>query len=642
MTDPFSQSWQRQDIYGNPVQIDADENGEADDPAVFDAAWKAGVFREIQAFRALMPHALVNGHSMDIYEPGIAGLFNGLSLGFATANVLEGEESFGAVWNRYHEWFRSAVRPVEMMVESSPLDLIAYGYDYSPIEKIPPATLEFARSFYPWMRFGLVFTLMNDGYFAHEYGDTWHGNDWWYDELDFSLGQPLGPAQRIVFSDPTATNLIVNPGFETAIVNPWRFSAHSGAAGHLMREPTGSPAGNACARVNVTTVTGTDWHVEFAQYSRSLTQGVAYDFEFLARSSAPRFLTVSAQKSSPDWRGYGLWQRVWLTNGWQAFSLPFTATETVGDARLQFFLGGTNGTVWVDEVRLVPHPPDVYRRDFTHGVALLNGTREARDIPLEAGLRRLNGTQAPRLERILDDRDAGFSTTGAWVSTNYDSGEWQASGPFYHSWAGGLRESRDAGAEARWQLPVEAADTYTLDVWWPAAPAATNWSRQVRFEVVTDAGVIASTNLDQTLAGDQWHRVATVTLSPTDHARLRLIATNTPCVADAVWIRSTARYNDGQPATHVRLPPMDGIILQRDQPRPIRPKINRLDRSQDAVRISVSDLTPGVTNELQRACNLSSPDWLPAARFISAESGTNLWDTPPPDQPAVFYRVRCE
>ena len=38
-----------------------------------------------------MPHAIVSGHSMNIYEPGIAELFNGISLGFVTANVLEGE-----------------------------------------------------------------------------------------------------------------------------------------------------------------------------------------------------------------------------------------------------------------------------------------------------------------------------------------------------------------------------------------------------------------------------------------------------------------------------------------------------------------------------------------------------------------------
>ena len=42
------------------------------------------------------------------------------------------------------------------MFEASPPDQIAYGYDYSPLEKIPASTLEFARTLYPYMRFGLA------------------------------------------------------------------------------------------------------------------------------------------------------------------------------------------------------------------------------------------------------------------------------------------------------------------------------------------------------------------------------------------------------------------------------------------------------------------------------------------------------
>jgi hypothetical protein len=192
-----TQSWQLYDIYGNPVQIDANEDGVADDPAWLDAAWKAGVFHEIRTFRQLMPHAIVSGHAMDIDEPGIGELFDGISLGFVTANVLEGEQSFAEVWNLYQAWMRDARQPPVVMFESSPVDQIAYGYDYAPWDKIPAGTLEFARTYYPHVRFGLALTLLHDGYFAHEFGDTWHGNDWWYDELDFDLGDPLGPAGSV-------------------------------------------------------------------------------------------------------------------------------------------------------------------------------------------------------------------------------------------------------------------------------------------------------------------------------------------------------------------------------------------------------------------------------------------------------------
>ncbi len=69
-----TQSWLTTDIYGNPVQIDADENGIPDDPATLDANWRTGVLREMQTFRQLMPNAIICSHAMDITEPGIAAI----------------------------------------------------------------------------------------------------------------------------------------------------------------------------------------------------------------------------------------------------------------------------------------------------------------------------------------------------------------------------------------------------------------------------------------------------------------------------------------------------------------------------------------------------------------------------------------
>ena len=309
----------------------------------------------------------------------------------------------------------------------------------------------------------------------------------------------------------------MNPGFETSIVDPWRLNAGSGATARLVRETTGAPAGDACARVDVTAATGTDWHVEFAQYRRSLIRGVAYDFAFLARSSAPRFITVHAQQASPDWRNYGLSQRVGIGTNWQTFTIPFTATETVTEARLQFFLGETTGTVWLDGVTATPHPPDVFRRDFTQGVVLLNGTGEPREVTVGSGFRRFSGPQAPLFEGILDDQQTNLTTTGTWARAAYDSGEWKANGPFYHSWGGSLLERTSIDGEARWRLALAADDTYTISAWWPATPAASNWTHSATYEVVAGGLVVASTNLDQTAAGDQWHLLATVRLSPTNN-----------------------------------------------------------------------------------------------------------------------------
>ncbi|MBI5566880.1 MAG: carbohydrate binding domain-containing protein, partial [Chloroflexi bacterium] len=562
-----TQSWLTHDIYGHPVQIDSDENGVADDPDVFDAAWKAGVFHELRTFRQLMPNALVSSHSTDIAEPGIAEIFNGISFGFLTADVLEGEMSFPELWDRYQAWLTRAQSPPITMFEASPPDQIAYGYDYSPLDKIPTSTLEFARTLYPYMRFGLALTLMNDGYFAYEYGDTWHGNDWWYDELDFDLGYPIGPARRADLGFDIGPSLIVNGSFESAIAPPWNFWADSGNGytASITRDTSTAAHGSASARINITSTAGTDWRVNFYQDDRSLVKGTAYDLAFWARSNVTRTITLGAQKNAPDWDDYGLWKQVTINPTWQLYTVTFESTATASDARIQFLVGAITGTVWLDNVRLTLHPPDVYQREFTNGLVLLNGTHSQQTIALDPGYQRLIGDQAPRFETLIDDTSSGFSTPiGAWLTPTFDSGEWTAFGPFYHNWGRGVHKSQgSAQVEARWTLPISTTDVYTITVWWPAAPEASTWNPNAIYEVVANGQVVSSITLNQTTGGDEWHTIGIVSLSPSSNAYVRLRCQGAPCIADALYVRSRARYNDGSLAMTVTLQPLDGIVLQR-------------------------------------------------------------------------------
>jgi len=411
-----TQSWLTRDIYGNPVQLDANEDGIPDDPQEFDAAWKAGVFHEMEYFRKLMPHAIVSGHAMNIREPGIADIFNGISIGFWTADVIEGKRGYADLWDRYSAWLELAREPAVTMIESSPPDQIAYGYDYSPVKNIPPSTLEFARTYYPYARFGLAFTLLHDGVFAHEFGDTWHGNDWWFDELDFELGYPLGPAELVEVGEGPGENIIENGDFELAGGASWRLWANqsAGCEAAVTRDTTDAAVGNVSARIDITQTTGTDWHIHFAQYDRSLEGGAIYEMTFWAKSDVPREIGVSAQKGSPDWRGYGLNRRLAIVNEWKEYKVSFEATETTDESRIQFFLGATTGTVWLDDVRVYERGPDVYRREFDNGLVLLNASREVQEVNVSPGYERLIGEQAPRFETILDDVGPGFSTAGDW------------------------------------------------------------------------------------------------------------------------------------------------------------------------------------------------------------------------------------
>lgn len=565
-----SQSWLRSDIHGNRVQLDADEDGREDDPAWLDAAWREGVYHELETWRRLMPWALASGHLPRPPSPEFASIFNGDSIGFMTADVIEGSRPFQDLWQAYHGWWEIGRQPVITMVESSPPDQIAYGYDYDPLKKIPPSTLEFARTYYPYMRFGLAFTLMNDGYFAHEFGDTSHGQDWWYDELDFDLGYPLGPAVRQSVAGFTATNHLDNGGFEAPLEGTWRLTLNTagGVAATAARDTGDAAEGQASARIEIAAIgQGTEWHIDFNQRDRSLVRGVQYDLVFWARSDAPRSIRLSAQKGSADWRNYGLSRSVSLDAGWRRYVVTFEANETVADSRIQFFLGGKTGVVWLDGVSLEEHPPDVFRRDFASGVVILNATRQRQTVVVGPGYSRIRGDQAPRHEYILDDAEDGFSTTGDWQEVVYDSGPWKAAGPFFHNWGRACRQLNAAGGRAEWKLALRGDDTYTISAWWPAAPSSGAWSRRVVYEVLAGGSVVASTTVDQTTGGDQWHVIAVVPLSLAGDPVVRLRNEGEgPAIADALHVRSAARYNDGSPASAVTLEPMDGIVLQRTDP----------------------------------------------------------------------------
>jgi hypothetical protein len=515
-----------------------------------------------------MPNAIASGHLPRPPLARFAGIFNGDSIGFMTSDALEGKIPFQSLWDTYQGWFEMGRKPVVMMIESTPQDQISYGYSYEPTKKIPASTLEFARTYYPNVRFGLGVTLMNDGYFAHEFGDTWHGNDWWYDELDYNLGYPLGPAERVSGAAGASAELVENGGFEDGL-NGWRLSvtASGGAQARVERETRDTASGSGAAHITVVNAgQKVEWHVEFAQLKRRLEGGKRYDLTFQARASGPRTLGLSTQKDSPDWRNYGLLRQVSLEREWKRYVVTFQATESVADARLQFWCGSATGEVWIDDVSVVEHPADIFRREFTNGLVLLNASAGAQRIEVGPGFRRLSGEQAARHEYILDDAGAGFSTTGAWRQAKYDTGEWTAAGPFYHAWKGSCRQS-DAGAgTAEWKLELREDGTHTISAWWPAAPGQGQWTKRAIFEVVAGGRVVASAAVDQSAGGDEWHAVATVALSAKDAPVVRLRNEGSGAmVADALHVRSAARFNDGSPAAVVELEAMDGIVLAREK-----------------------------------------------------------------------------
>jgi hypothetical protein len=561
-----SQRWLTHDIYDRPVQLDADEDGRPDDLDAFDKAWREGVFHVLRQWRRCMPWALASGHSQGYPHPEIAAIFNGQGIGFYTTDVIEAKQSFYELWDYYHAWCTVAIPPAITSVESAVPDQIAYGYDYNPQRHMPAATWDFARDYYPYMRFGLALTLMNDGYFSHELGDTDHGQDWWYDELDYELGTPLGPAQRLAVGPAVDGELMQNGGFENELAGSWTLwcDTGSGCSATVERDTRIRHDGAASARLTITGA-GRRGGIELTQPNRSLEQGKNYRLTFWARASHPLEVLVISSKASPDWDNYGLSRSVLLTPQWQSVAVSFEARTTARDARMQFLFGGETGQVWIDEVSLMEGGEEVFRRDFERGVVLLNGTRRRQTVDVGEGCLRLKGEQAPRYQYLLDDGDnAGFRTIGSWQEVALGTKEWQATGPYYHAWNNRCHVGPDRAAEATWDLELRGVGQYTIQAWWAAAPDAQEWTKQAVYEIVAGGKVRARATLDQSQAGDRWHTLAAgVPLDPCDTPCVRVRNAGAGVlVADALHVFSAARYNDGEAVRVLTLEPMDGIILR--------------------------------------------------------------------------------
>lgn len=563
----MSQHWLTHDIYDRPVQLDADGDGKPDDKDAFDKAWRDGVFRELQEWRKVMPWALTSGHSQGYPYPEIAEIFNGQGIGFYTTDVIEGKKAFHELWDYYNAWCTVTVKPAITSVESAVPDQIAYGYDYSPQKHMPTTTWDFARDYYPYLRFGLAFTLMSDGYFSHELGDTDHGQDWWYDELDYKLGTPLGPAQQVVVSPGVDRELIQNGGFEGELAGAWSLwcDTENGCAATAERDTHIRHSGEAATCITITGA-GRQGGIEFSQSKRSLEQGKSYSLAFRSRASQPMKLTVVSSKGSPNWDNYGLSQTVPLTTQWQSVTLSFEAARTVQDARIQFLFGGETGQVWIDEVSLKERGEEVFRRDFQHGLVLLNGTRQRRTVDVGDGFTRLKGEQAPKHQYILDDDGSeGFQTTGPWQEIELGTREWHAIPPYYHAWKNRCHKLTSSTGEAIWHLDLRGPGQYTIQAWWAAAPDAKDWTKEATYEVVVAGKGVTVATLDQSRAGDQWHTIASdLSLAPQDKPYVRLKnGGDGVLVADALHVYSSERYNDGKAVRQVTLEPMDAIILRR-------------------------------------------------------------------------------
>jgi len=574
------------DCYGNPIQISSQNNGLPDDQAALNAAWAAGEYLAISTYRKLVPGGYVSGHVLEAPAQGLSlAAFNGTSIEFYPQTVREGNAAFGTLWDLYHAWETQSVAPPITMIQACPPDQLSYGYGYTPLKALLPGTVAFAQSSYANMRFGLGLTLMNDGFFMFDFGDEAPPITWWYDEFDFKLGYPVAPAK--ILNEQQSGNMVINGGFEQGLAN-WQLNVFNDgqAQANAAADQTIAADSSASAHITITSPGTINWHIDFEQDNLSFSRGAGYLLQFWARADSPRTITVFSQGGAPKYPNYGLSAQVAITTSWNLYSVSFTSSATAQDGRLEFWVGDVAGNVWLDDVQITQQPPAVYRRDYSNGTVLLNGTATQQTVSMEAGFQRFTGTQAPLYQYMVDDSSSSFSTNGSeWKTVVYNTGAYSsagssatlppdpqhANGPYYHCWEGSCHELDSGSGSAQWNLNIPADGQYTIQVWLPAAPNAASWTKAAAYEVVSAGKVIASATIDQTTAstGDGLHMIGTMSLTASGAPILTIHnAGSGPLIADAVYVTSAALYNDGSPAHEVTLAPFDAILLERQQPVP--------------------------------------------------------------------------
>ena len=147
-------------------------------------------------------------------------------------------------------------------------------------------------------------------------------------------------------------NFIDNPGYEDN-GNDWSFYVNSGASASVSYVTTDPYEESKCARINVTSVSDVNWHVQLIQDGFTIESGKDYEISFYARADGQATFTFIAQMDYSPWT-WEVGEEITLTNNWQKYTLPFTASQSLdgnvnGGLRIAPNCGEFTGTFYFDK-----------------------------------------------------------------------------------------------------------------------------------------------------------------------------------------------------------------------------------------------------------------------------------------------------
>ncbi len=171
----------------NGGDVDVNNDGARDDAGTADRLWKEGMVQLLKNTRdgiGAGPVIITNGDSDRDLQPYVNGRM------FETfPTPWEYDGSWATVMNNYLNLQKQVGYPPIFIINSN----TANTGNKNDFKKV---------------RFGLASTLLGDGFFEFDHGDTDHGQLWMYDEYEAYLGKAVGEAKNLTGStNPVKTGV---------------------------------------------------------------------------------------------------------------------------------------------------------------------------------------------------------------------------------------------------------------------------------------------------------------------------------------------------------------------------------------------------------------------------------------------------
>lgn len=193
-------------------------------------------------------------------------------------------------------------------------------------------------------------TWDNDGILTDRHDEMLDEFYWNFLSSKYSSSNELTNAWNAGITGSNNTNQIADGDFESGKIDPdWYLELHSSAAANFEIDENEKYEGDYSCRIDVETVTGTNWHIQFTQRDLSVELGKTYTVKFAAKADAPRELTIYAQQNFSPWQWYN-GDFFDMTEDWQEFEMQVTPFED-NDGRVRFgFMVEEEGSYWLDNV----------------------------------------------------------------------------------------------------------------------------------------------------------------------------------------------------------------------------------------------------------------------------------------------------